>query len=79
LDFYSASSLQQQSADRHVAPLGHIIPILSQPFFALSPYRCELSGEASHINFIVFGLTWSGFEMDIMSIIDSRQNKYKLI
>ena len=25
LDFYSASSLKQQSADRHVAPLGHII------------------------------------------------------
>jgi hypothetical protein len=25
LDFYSASSLKQQSASRHVAPLGHII------------------------------------------------------
>jgi hypothetical protein len=25
LDFYSASSLKQQSAGRHVAPLGHII------------------------------------------------------
>jgi hypothetical protein len=23
LDFYSASSLKQQSADRHLAPLGH--------------------------------------------------------
>jgi len=30
-DFYSASSMKQQSADRHVAPLGHIILILSQP------------------------------------------------
>jgi len=30
LDFYSASSLKQQSADRHVAPFGHIILILSQ-------------------------------------------------
>ena len=37
LDFYSASSLKQQSAGRHVAPLGHIILILSQPIFALSP------------------------------------------
>ena len=37
LDFYSASSLKQQSAGRHVAPLGHIILILSQPVFALSP------------------------------------------
>jgi hypothetical protein len=25
LDFYSASSLKQQSADKHVATLGHII------------------------------------------------------
>jgi hypothetical protein len=37
LDFYSTSSLKQQSADRHVAPLGHIILIPSQPVFALSP------------------------------------------
>ena len=37
MDFYSANSLKQQSADRHVAPLGHIILILSQPIFALSP------------------------------------------
>ena len=34
LNFYSASSLKQQSAGRHVAPLGHIIPIPSQPVFA---------------------------------------------
>jgi hypothetical protein len=31
------SALKQQSADRHVAPLGHIILIPSQPVFALSP------------------------------------------
>jgi hypothetical protein len=37
LDFYSASSLKQQSACRHVAPLGHIILIPSQPVFALTP------------------------------------------
>ena len=37
LDFYSASSLKQLAAGRHVAPLGHIIPIPSQPVFALSP------------------------------------------
>jgi hypothetical protein len=36
-DFYSASSLKQQSVCRHVAPLGHIILILSKPVFALSP------------------------------------------
>jgi predicted alpha/beta hydrolase len=37
LDFYSASSLKQQSTSRHVAPLGHIILIPSQPVVALSP------------------------------------------
>jgi len=36
LDFYSASSLKQQSADRHVAPLGHIFLIPSQSVVALS-------------------------------------------
>jgi hypothetical protein len=37
LDFYSASSLKQQSADRHVTPLGHIILIPSRPVFAVLP------------------------------------------
>jgi hypothetical protein len=37
LDFYIACSLKQQSADRHVAPLGHIIPTPRQPVFALTP------------------------------------------
>jgi hypothetical protein len=37
VDFYSASSLKQQSAGKHVAPLEHLILILSQPVFALSP------------------------------------------
>jgi len=37
LDFYSASSLKQQFAGWHVAPLGHIILIQSQPVFALTP------------------------------------------
>ena len=37
VDLYSASSLKQQSADRHVAPLKHIILIPNQPVFVLSP------------------------------------------
>ena len=37
LDFNTASSLKQQFAGTHVAPLGHIILIQSQPVFALSP------------------------------------------
>ena len=33
LDFYSVSSLKQQSMVRHIAQLGHIFLILSQPGF----------------------------------------------
>jgi hypothetical protein len=48
LDFYSASSLKQQTAGRHVAPLGHIILILNQSVF---------SRVATNSNFMIFGLT----------------------
>ena len=37
LDYYSASLLKQQSVDRHVAPLWHIVLIPNQPVFVLSP------------------------------------------
>jgi hypothetical protein len=70
LDFYSASPLKQQSLDRHVAPFRHIILIPSQPVFALSPKCCVVSGEAANINFIVFGLTWSGLEHTIYDTPD---------
>jgi hypothetical protein len=53
------------SLGRHVAPLGHIILILSQPVFALTPYCCVLSGEAANTNFIVFGLTRTRLEPTI--------------
>ena len=36
LDLYSASSLKQQSAGRHVAPLEHIHLIQSQQVFVLT-------------------------------------------
>ena len=36
LDFYIASSLKQQSAGRHIAPLRYIILIQSQPVFVLA-------------------------------------------
>jgi hypothetical protein len=57
--------LRQQSMDRHVVPHGHIILIQSQPVFALSPYCCVLSREATNTKFIVFGLTQSVFELCI--------------
>ena len=55
--FYSASSLKQQSAGRHVAPLEHIILTPRQPVIALSPQCCTLSREATKTNLIVFGST----------------------
>jgi hypothetical protein len=46
LDFYSASSLKQQSAGRHVAPLGHII-LIPRQVLAHTPSCCVISGEAT--------------------------------
>ena len=60
--YYSARTLKQQSVDRHVAPLGHIILMQSQPVFALYAYCCVLNGEVTHIIVIVFGLTRSRLE-----------------
>ena len=58
-DLYSASSLKQQSAGRHIAPLGHIILILNQSV---------LGGEAANSNFIVFGLTRPGLGPTMYSL-----------
>ena len=62
LDFYSASSLKQQSTGRYVSPVRHNILIQSQSVFALTLQWCILSGEATNTNFIVFGLTRPGLE-----------------
>jgi hypothetical protein len=51
-DIYNTSSLKQQSTGRHIAPLGHVIPIPSQLVFALIP-SCQ---EAEIANFRVFRL-----------------------
>jgi hypothetical protein len=37
IPYHKAVLLTKQSVGRHVAPLGHIIPILSQPVFVLTP------------------------------------------
>ena len=39
LNFYSASSMKQQSAGRYVAPLRHIIKIPSKPFLLFKATR----------------------------------------
>ena len=38
LYIYNASTLKQQSAGRHVAPLRHIILIAGQPVFTVGPF-----------------------------------------
>jgi hypothetical protein len=76
LDFYSDSSLKQQSAERHVALLGHIILIPSQPVFALSPQCCVLGGEATNTNLIFFGLTRPGLERTIYRTRGEHANNY---
>jgi hypothetical protein len=68
-DFYSARSLKQQSAGRHVAPLGHIILILAKQSLLLLLIR-----EAADTNFIIVGLTRPWFE----SIIYHTSGKYDL-
>ena len=73
---WDASSLKQQTTGRHVAPLRHIILILSKPVFALSPYCCMLSGEATNTNLIVFGLTQLGPEPKIYRTRGEHANHY---
>ena len=54
LNLYSANSLKQHSMGRHVAQLGHIILVLNQPVFALTPKCCMLGREVTNL---VLGLT----------------------
>ena len=63
LHFYGASSLKQQSADRHVAPLGHIILIPSQPVFALS--ICIKIKKSKNVKDIFFVNVWRKNIFDI--------------
>jgi hypothetical protein len=56
--FYSASSLKQQSAGRHVTRLRHIILILSQSFCSYSLILCVQSRSSKYqFHIIWFDLT----------------------
>ena len=76
LDCYSASSLKQQSADRHVTPLGHIILAPSQTVFVVAHYCCVLRGAATNTKFIVIGLTRSVLEPTIYHTQGGHANYY---
>ena len=74
MDFYSASSLKQQSVIRHVVPLRHIVLISSQQVFALTP--CLLSRIATNTNFKVFGFTQWGLDLTIYHTRGEHANHY---
>jgi hypothetical protein len=57
LDFVNASSLKQQSECRHVAPFWHIILILSQTVFVVSPESRVWLAENQEIP-ILFIFVW---------------------
>ena len=79
LDFYSGSSLKQQSAGRHVAPLGHIHLIQSQPVLALTSFKAACcSKEARNTNFVVFGLNRTGFEPTNYNTPGEHVNNYTI-
>jgi hypothetical protein len=54
-----ARTLKQQPVGRHIAPLGHIILIPSQPVLTLSHQWYVLSGEATQIH--LWSLVWSNW------------------
>jgi hypothetical protein len=78
LDFDSASLLKQQSANRHVAPLRHIILIPSRPVFVpfLLNAACLAENWATNTTFIVFGLTKLSLEPTIYSTRGEHANHY---
>ena len=59
LYIYSANTRKQQSEGRYVAPLRHIIFILSQPDFTIAPLSCVLTEETTNTNVITFGSDYS--------------------
>ena len=74
LDLYSASSLKQQSAGKHVAPLGHIIRIPSQPLLFLLNAACLT--EKQIVPILVFGLTRPRLEPTIYHTRGEHPNHY---
>ena len=61
--------------DRHVAPLGHIILILSQPMLFLLNAGC-LGVKPKNTNFIVLSLTPSMLESTIYRTRGEYANQY---
>ena len=92
LDFYSASSLIQQSTGRHVAPLGqfyqwsnkiiinstrtHYSDSEPASLCSFSLMLCVYSGEATNTNFKIVGLTRPGLVPTIYRTRGEHANHY---
>ena len=63
--FYCVSSLKQQSPGGHAAPPGHFILISRQSALFFLLIAAGVEKQQNTTNFIVFGLTWPGFEPTI--------------
>jgi hypothetical protein len=74
VNFYSACPLKQQFVEKHVS--WHIIQILSQPVFVLTPLCWMLSGESANTYLIVFSLTRLGLEPRIYPTWCMHTNHY---
>ena len=73
---YSASSLKQQFANRHVAPLRHIILIPSQPIFALTLNATCLAEKQLIPILYSLGLTWPRLEHTVYCSRGEHDNHY---
>ena len=76
-DFYSASSLSQQSADRRVALSDTLFWFrTNQSLLFLLNAACLAEKQQISINFIVFGLTQQGLEPTIYRTQGEYDNHY---
>ena len=74
LDFYSASSLKQQSAGRHVAPLRHIILIPSQP----SSFSLMLRAKPRSNKYQLYSLWFDRSTLTIMPPMGLREEEEEI-
>ena len=76
LNIYSASSLKQQSRVDMSPHSDTLSGFRAEPVFALNPSCCVLSGEETHTNFLVFGLTRSELQLTIYYTRGEHANHY---
>jgi len=76
LEIFSTNSLKQHSEIRHVSVFWHIILIMNQQNFTLSPKCYMINVEAAHINFIVVGFSWPEIQPTICCTLGKHTNWY---